>query len=156
AREQTILLGVAILGLILLKNLVQAINGCLLASIGARIGADVREGLAKTLLSVDYPFFLEHDLARLTRIVSMDSWCVVEAARSALALIPAIAGFIVFGVLLALLNLDLFLLALLGGAGVQGVIYLFERRQQRLSYEFTASSGSIWRRWLTILQAPRL
>ena len=40
AREQTIWLGSAILCLILLKNLVQALNGCLLAWLGARIGAD--------------------------------------------------------------------------------------------------------------------
>lgn len=155
-RERTIYLGVAIFGFILLKNLVQALNGCLLASIGARVGADVRKRLTESLLSVDYPFFLEHDMARLTRIMSTDSWFVVEAARSALALIPAAAGLLVFGFLLAWLNIKLFLLVLIGAAVVQGVIHLFERRQQRLSYEFTASSGGLWQRLLTILQAPRV
>jgi len=155
-REQTIALGAAILGLILLKNLVQALNGCLLASLGARIGADVRSRLAKSLLSVDYPFFLEHDTTRLTRIMATDSWFVVEAARSALALIPAAASLLVFGALLAWLNLKLFLLVLVGAAAIQGLIYLFERQQQRLSYEFTASNSALWQRLLTILQAPRV
>jgi subfamily B ATP-binding cassette protein MsbA len=155
-REQTIALGGAILGLILLKNLVQALNGCLVASLGARIGADVRRRLANSLLSVDYRFFLEHDTARLTRIMSTDSWFVVEATRSALALIPAAASLLVFGVLLAWLNLKLFLMVLAGAVAIQGLIYLLERRQQRLSYEFTASSGALWQRLLTILQAPRV
>ena len=155
-QSRTILFGAAIVGLILLKNVVQAVNECLLVSIRARIGRDIRNGLAKSLLSVDYPFFLEHETARLTRIVSTDSWFVVEAAGSALALIPAVTALLVFGVLLALLNFKLFLLVLVGAAVVQGTVYLFERRQQRLSYEFTASSQSLWQRHLTLLQAPRV
>jgi len=155
-RDQSIYLGAAILGLILLKDLVQALNGVLLAALGARIGADVRNGLARTLLSVKYPFFLQHDLSRLTRIMATDSWFVVEAARSALALIPAAASLLVFGVLLAYLNLKLFVLVLLGAACVQALIYLFEQRQGRLSHEFTASSEALWQRLLTLLQAPRV
>ena len=155
-QERTILFGAAIVGLILLKNVVQALNECLLVSIRARIGRDIRNGLAESLLSVDYSFFLKHDTVRLTRIVSTDSWFVVEAAYSALALIPAAAALLVFGVLLALLNLELFLLILIGAAVVQGTIYLFEQRQQRLSYEFTASNEVLWQRNLTILQAPRV
>lgn len=155
-RDRTILLGVAILGLILLKDVVQMVNGRLLATIAARVGADVRNRLTRSLLSVDYRFFLEHETAHLTRIMATDSWFVLEAARSALALIPAVASLLVFGTLLAWLNLKLFLLVLIGAAGVQGVIYLFERRQERLSEEFTASSGRLWERMLTLLQAPRV
>jgi subfamily B ATP-binding cassette protein MsbA len=154
-QERTILFGAAIVGLILLKNVVQAVNECLLVSLRARIGRDLRNGLARSLLAVDYPFFLKHEIARLTRIVSTDSWFVVEAANSALTLIPAVTALLVFSVLLALLNLKLFLLVLVGAAIVQGTVYLFERRQQRLSYEFTASSQLLWQRHLTLLQAPR-
>ena len=57
-QERTILFGAAILGLILLKNIVAAVNECLLISLRARIGRDLRNGLARSLLSVDYPFFL--------------------------------------------------------------------------------------------------
>jgi ABC-type multidrug transport system fused ATPase/permease subunit len=155
-QSRTILFGAAIVGLILLKNIVQAVNECLLVSVRGRIGRDIRNGLARSLLSVDYTFFLTQDAARLTRIISTDSWFVLEAARSALALIPAAAALLVFGILLALLNLKLFLFILVGAAAVQGAIYLFERRQQRLSYEFTASNRVLWERHLTILQAPRV
>jgi subfamily B ATP-binding cassette protein MsbA len=135
---------------------VQAANDCLLASIRARIGRDVRSGIAKSLLSVGYPFFLKQDAARVTRIASTDSWFVIEVSNSALGLIPAVAGLLVFGVLLALLNLKLFLLVILGAAAVQALIYFFERKQRRLSYEVTESNRLLWQRLLTLLQAPRL
>jgi subfamily B ATP-binding cassette protein MsbA len=155
-QQRTLLFGGAIVGLILLKNVVQAANECLLVSIRARIGRDIRNGLSRSLLSVDYPFFLKHETARLTRIVSTDSWFVVEAVNSALTLIPAVTALAVFSVLLALLNFKLFLFVLVGAAVVQGTIYLFERRQQRLSYQFTESSQLLWHRHLTLLQAPRV
>jgi subfamily B ATP-binding cassette protein MsbA len=155
-QNRTILFGGAIVGLILVKNVVQAANECLLVSVKGRIGRDIRNGLARSLLSVDYAFFLRQNPARLTRIVSTDSWYVIEAAHSALTLIPAATALLVFGALLALLNLKLFLVILIGGAAIQGSIYLFERRQQRLSYEFTASTQQLWQRHLTVLQAPRV
>jgi len=154
--NRTLVLGAGIVGLILLKNVVQAVNECLLVSIKGRIGRDIRNGLAEALLSVDYAFFLKQNAARLTRIVSTDSWYVVEAAHSALTLIPATTALLVFGALLALLNFKLFLVVAIGGAAIQGSIYLFERRQQRLSYEFTASTQDLWQRHLTVLQAPRV
>jgi subfamily B ATP-binding cassette protein MsbA len=155
-QNRTILFGGAIVGLILLKNIVQAVNECLLVSVKGRIGRDIRNGLAEALLSVDYTFFLKQNAARLTRIVSTDSWYVVEAAHSALTLIPAATALLVFGMLLALLNLKLFLIIVVGATAIQGSIYLFERRQQGLSYEFTASTQQLWQRHLTVLQAPRV
>jgi len=155
-QERILLFGAAIVGLILLKNVVQAVNEWLLVIIRARIGRDIRNGLAKSLLSVDYPFFLEQETARLTRIVSTDSWLMVEAANSALTLIPAVTALVVFSVLLALLNFKLFLLVLVGAAVVQGTVYLLELRQLRLSYKFTESSQLLWHRHLTLLQAPRV
>jgi len=155
-QARILLFGAAIVGLIVLKNVAQAANEWLLVIIRARIGRDIRNGLAKSLLSVDYPFFLEQETARLTRIVSTDSWLMVEAANSALTLIPAVTALVVFGVLLALLNFKLFLLVLVGAAVVQGTVYLLERRQLRLSYKFTESSQLLWHRHLTLLQAPRV
>jgi subfamily B ATP-binding cassette protein MsbA len=155
-QQRTIMLGAAIIVLILVKGVLQVANESLLASIKARIGRDVRRGLASSLLKVDYPFFLTQDAARLTRIASTDSWFVVEAVHSALLLIPAAAGLLVFGALLALLNFKLFLVVIAGAAIVQLIIYQFERRQRRLSYELTESNRVLWERLLTLLQAPRV
>lgn len=155
-QNRAILLGGAILALVLLKGIMQAANDCLLAWVQARIGRDVRAGIARRLLSVGYPFFLEEDSARLTRIVSTDSWFVLQVANLALPLIPAVAGLLVFGVLLALLNLKLFLIVVVGAAAVQGLLYAFERKQRRLSYEVTESNRLLWQRLLTLLQAHRV
>ncbi|HEX6660808.1 MAG TPA: ABC transporter ATP-binding protein [Sphingomicrobium sp.] len=155
-QSRVILLGAAIFGLILIKGIVQASNECLVANIQARIGRDVRVGMTTSLLNVDYPFFLKQDTARLTRIASTDSWFVVQVAHSALALVPAVASLLVFGALLALLDLRLFLIVIFGAAMLQGMIYLFERRQRWLSHELTESNRLLWQRLLTLLQAPRV
>lgn len=155
-QTRAMLLGTSILGLILMKGIVQTANDTLLASIQARIGRDIRSDIAASLLSVDYPFFLEQDAARLTRIASTDSWFVLNAANSALPLIPAVAGLLVFGALLALLNLKLFLVVAVGAAAVQLLIYTFERKQRRLSYRATESNRQLWQRLLILLQAPRV
>lgn len=154
--QQTAVLGTAIVGLIVLKNVVQATNEYLLVSIRTRVGRDIRNGLAKGLLSADYAFFLVQDKARLTRIVSNDSWVVIEAVQSALALIPAVAALIVFGFLLALLNLKLFLLVLIGGAIIQSILSILEQRQRKLSKAFVEDNQLLWQHQLTLLQAPRV
>jgi len=151
-----ILLGAAIFGLILVKSVVQAANEYLLASIQGRIGRIIREGLAKRLLSADYSFFLANDPVRLNRILSTDSWFVLQTARALLSLTPAAAGLLVFSILLATLNLNLFMIVALGAIALQAVLALAERRQRRLSNEFTASHHDLWERFLTLLQAARL
>jgi ATP-binding cassette, subfamily B, bacterial MsbA len=155
-QARAVLLGAAIFGLIILKGVVQAANECLVASIAGRVGRDIRNALARTLLTLDYPFFLKHGPARLTRIMSTDSWFVLEAVDAVLTLIPAAAGVLVFSVILALLNIELFAIVVAGAWVLQVVLYLAERRQQRLSHELTASDQHLWERLLTIVQAPRV
>ena len=154
--QQTALLGAAIVGLIILKNIVQALNECLLVSIRARVGREIRNGLSRSLLSVDYSFYLVQDRARLTRIVSTDSWVVIEAVQSALALIPAVTALLVFSVLLAWLNFKLFVLVLVGAAAVHTVMSRLEGRQRRLSKAFVDDNQLLWQRQLTMLQAPKV
>lgn len=151
-----LLLGSAIFFLILLKSAVQSANDCLAAHVEGRIGRDLRNAMSDRLLSVDYPFFLRERPARLTRILSTDSWLGLEAVHAVLVLIPAAAGLLVFSVLLAWLNLGLFLVVLLGGCAMQALLYLAERRQQRLSSAFTATSHRLWERFLTLVEAPRV
>jgi len=122
ADDRAFILAGAILSLILLKGVVQVANGWLVASIDSRIGSDIRKGIASSLLAVEYPFFLEQDAARLTRIAANDSWFVVQAARSALTLVPAVAGLLVFGALLALLNVKLFLIVIVGASAMHAEI----------------------------------
>ena len=154
-QTRALLLGALIFGLIIVKGAVQAANQSLVARIEGRIGANLRNGLATRLLAVNYPFFISNDSVRLTRILSTDSWFVLQATRSLLALVPATAGLFVFSVLLALLNLRLFMLVAAGAAIVLAGLYLAERRQRRLSQDFTASHHRLWARFITLLEAPR-
>ena len=155
AQARVTLLGTAIFALVLMKGVVQAANESLLGWLQARLGRDVRNGIAGSLLAVDYPFFLNHDLPRLTRIAANDSWSVIQVSQSVLRLIPAAAGLLVFTVLLALLDLELLLVVIVGGAVIQGLIYYFERAQRQLSYEQTEGYRQFWQRMLTLLHAPR-
>lgn len=155
-QTRVVLLGAAIFALILLKSVVQAASQCLVVWIEGRVGAEIRNGLANRLLSADYSFFLKNDPVRLTRILSTDSWFVLQATRALLALIPAAAGLLVFGVLLAMLNLRLFAIAALGAVIVLAGLYFAERSQRRLSTDFTASHHRLWERFITLLEAPRV
>jgi subfamily B ATP-binding cassette protein MsbA len=146
----------AILALILLKGAVQAANDCLSAWVQGRIGVQIRTAVARKLLELDYPFFLEADRARLSHIVSTDTWFVLSATQSALTLIPAVAGLLVFAGLLAWLNVKLFLVVLVGGIAVQATLRRFEKRQAQLSHGFTARHQQVWERLLTLVQAPRV
>jgi len=150
------ILALTIFVLILLKGVLQAANDSLAAYVEGRIGSDIRQAVARKLLELEFPFFLQTDGARLSHIVATDCWFVQDAAHSTLALIPAAAGLLVFAAFLAWLNAKLFLLVLFGGAAVQVTLSLFERRQKQLGYEFTRRNQQLWERLLTLVQAPRV
>ncbi|HEX8840102.1 MAG TPA: ABC transporter ATP-binding protein [Sphingomicrobium sp.] len=150
------ILAMTIFGLIVLKGIVQAASDSVAAHAEGRIGSDIRRAVARKLLDLDYPFFLRADGTRLSHIVATDCWFVQDAAHSALALIPAAAGLLVFAALLAWINAKLFLIVLVGGVAVQATLRLFERRQKQLGYEFTQRNQQLWERLLTLVQAPRV
>ena len=153
---RVMVLGAAIIALILLKGLLEGANTGLTASIQGRVGSRIREGLARCLLSIDYPFFLRADNNRLSHILASDSWLVIDALQWILRLIPAVAGLLVFGGLLAWLNVKLFLVVLAGSAAMQAVLSQLEQRQKRLSFEFLDRNQRLWKRLSTLIQAPRV
>ena len=154
--SRAVVLALSVVGLMALKGIVQSANGWLLARVEGHIGKDVRQAVADRLLALDYPFFVENDRARLSRILATDTGEVLQAARSALTLIPALVGLLVIGFLLAWLSLDLFLIALAGAIVLQAFLFLFERRQRHLSYEMTESDLALWDRMLSIVNAMRV
>ena len=151
-----LVLGGAVFTLIALKGVVQAANGWVLALVEGRIGRDIRDSLADRLLALDFPFFLENDRARLSRILAVDSDQVIQAVRSALALIPATVGLVVLSGLLAWLDLTLFLIAAGGALVVQLILFYFERRQSRLSREVTRTEQDLWDRMISLVSGVRV
>ncbi|HEX3424108.1 MAG TPA: ABC transporter ATP-binding protein, partial [Sphingomicrobium sp.] len=155
-QTRIVLLSATIVGLIALKGAVQAANGCFVARIDTRISRDIRNALAERLLALDYSFFLREDSSRLQRILTSDSWFVAEAVRWAMAVIPAVIAVLVFGLMLAWLNLELFLIVLVGSVVIQGVLLLFERLQHRQSGRTTESDRVVWVRMMTLVNATRV
>ncbi|MEO7277332.1 MAG: ABC transporter ATP-binding protein [Sphingomicrobium sp.] len=151
-----LILGGAILGLIALKNAVQAANAYLVARVDNTIARDIRNALASRLLSLEHRFFVEQDPNRLSRIIGKDCWHTAEAVRWAGALLPATATVLVFCALLAWLNPVLFLFVLGGAALVQLVVSLFERRQRVAGDRVTRSDHVIWARMTTLVSAHRV
>jgi subfamily B ATP-binding cassette protein MsbA len=156
AQTRILMLAGAVFSLIALKGVVQAANGWLLALVEGRIGRDIRDALADRLLALDFPFFLKNDRSRLSRILAMDSDQVIHAIRSGLALIPATVGLAVLGALLAWLNLKLFLIAVVGAAVVQVVLFYFERRQGGLSRDVIRTEQDLWDRMLSLVNGVRV
>jgi ABC-type multidrug transport system fused ATPase/permease subunit len=154
--SRVLLLGAAIAALIAIKGVVQAANGCFVAWTSNRIGRDIRNAVADRLLTLDFPFFLNHDRPRLSRIVTFDSWFAGEAVSWTLALIPAVLAVAVFAALLAWLNSTLFLIVLGGAVLVQVAVYLLERRQRQLSDAITTSDRVIWGRMSALVNAGRV
>ena len=155
-RTTSIFLAGAIIVLIILKGIAQGGADWLAALIEGRIGRDLRLGLADTLVGLDYPFFLQPVTVRLTNILTTQTWLVLDAVHSALALVPAVTALLIFASLLAWLNLKLFLIVLVGAAVMEPVMFLVKRRQEQLSNAFPAAFRHLLGRLITLVQAPRV
>ena len=82
-RERLIAIAAAILGSILLKNLLGFANSVLTAHIYGKASQAIRGALAERLLSIGYPFFLKESPGRLLNIISSESWRASDATPNA-------------------------------------------------------------------------
>ena len=155
ATGSAVLAGMIIV-LVMVKGVVQATADWLAASIEGRVGRDMRLAITNTLLGLEYPFFLQPVAVRLTSILTAQNWFVLDAFRTALALIPAVSALVVFAALLAWLNLKLFLIVVTGGALIESTLFFVKRRQERLSDEFPATFRALLGRLLSLVQTPRV
>jgi ATP-binding cassette, subfamily B, bacterial MsbA len=152
------LLGVAlcIFGLIVLKAVVQAVNGTFIAWVDGRVGHDIRTALSDRLLAFGYSFFLDHDASRLVTIVSTESWRASDAIRLAFSVTAALAAVIVFSLFLLLVSWKLFLFVITGLAAIRLAQLAFLRHIQSMSDRITRSNRALAARMLTIIDAMRL
>ena len=148
-------LGAVIMGFIVVKGIVQAGNGILMADIDARLSHDLRNALCDRVLSLDYSFFLSNESTRLVQIISTDSWHAADAIRALLGVVPALTGLVVFLVLLAWLNWNLTILVVVGGVVISASLVLLQRRQRRLGVQVAASNHILGERMLAVLSAIR-
>lgn len=148
-------LGAAIMGFIVIKGIIQAANGILIADIDARLSRDLRNALCDRVLGLDYGFFLSNESTRLVQIISTDSWYTADAIRALLGMIPAAVGLMVFALILLWLNWRLTLIVVAGALLIATVLVLLQARQRRLGFEVAASNHVLGERMLAVLSAIR-
>ncbi|MDG4876900.1 ABC transporter ATP-binding protein [Mesorhizobium sp. WSM4935] len=155
-RERLIAIAAAILGSILLKNLLAFANSVLTAHIYGKAGQAIRAALAGRLLEVGYPFFLKESPGRLLNIISNESWRASDAIQAMLgSIVSASAALILLGFLL-LLSWKMTLLVMIGLALVQGGHMALSARLQAPSRSVTARNSALASRMLHLVHAGRL
>ena len=145
-----------ILTLIILKGAIQAANDTFIAHIEGRIGADIRNALAARTVELEYPFFLTQQAGRLINIIATDSWLVADTVRWRLKITSAVTGLVVFGILLAWLELRLFAIVLVGALLIRAAVAIPKRRLKILSDEVSHANQFLASRMLAIVDAIRV
>ncbi|BCM18634.1 heterocyst differentiation ATP-binding protein HepA [Mesorhizobium sp. J8] len=155
-RERLIAIAAAILGSILLKNLLAFANSVLTAHIYGKAGQAIRAALAGRLLEVGYPFFLRESPGRLLNIISNESWRASDAVQAMLgSIVSASAALILLGFLL-LLSWKMTLLVMIGLALVQGAHMALSAHLKAPSRSVTARNSALASRMLHLVHAGRL
>ncbi|TPI07571.1 ABC transporter ATP-binding protein [Mesorhizobium sp. B4-1-3] len=155
-RERLIAIAAAILGSILLKNLLAFANSVLTAHIYGKAGQAIRAALAGRLLEVGYPFFLKESPGRLLNIISNESWRASDAIQAMLgSIVSASAALILLGFLL-LLSWQMTLLVMIGLALVQGAHMALSAHLKAPSRSVTARNSALASRMLHLVHAGRL
>jgi subfamily B ATP-binding cassette protein MsbA len=145
-----------ILVLVLLKGVVQTINWTFVAWIDGRAGDDIRRALAARLLELGYPFYLDHDPARLVTIVSIEAWKASDAIKLIFSIAAASAAITVFALMLAFTNWKLFLLVALGVVVIRFLQAIYARHLRALSERVSQANRGLAERMLQIIEAMRL
>jgi len=146
----------AIFVLVLFKAIIQTVNWTFIAWIDGRAGHDIRQGLAKRLLQLGYPFYLDHDPARLVTIVSIEAWKASDAIRLVFSIAAAAAAIIVFSLLLGFVSWRLFLLVAIGVVLIRFAQAIYVRSLRSLSDRVSAANRGLSERMLQIIEAMRL
>ncbi|TIS53068.1 MAG: ABC transporter ATP-binding protein, partial [Mesorhizobium sp.] len=155
-RERLIAISAAILGSILLKNLLAFANSVLTAHIYGKASQAIRGALAGRLLSVGYPFFLKESPGRLLNIISNESWRASDAIQAMLgSIVSASAAVILLGFLL-LLSWQMTLLVMLGLALVQAAHMALSAHLRAPSRSVAARNSALASRMLHLVHAGRL
>jgi subfamily B ATP-binding cassette protein MsbA len=118
-RDRLIIISVAILGSIILKNVFAFANMLLTTFIYGKASHSIRSALSEQLLRVGYPFFLQQSPGRLLNIISTESWRASDAIQIMLTAIVNASAAIILLAFLLLLSWQMTLLVTLGMVLVQ-------------------------------------
>lgn len=140
----------AIFALALLKAGTQGVSTFFIAWLDGKLSHEIRAGLARQLLNVGYPFYHDHDHARLLTILSTDSWRASDTIRLFFGMIAAIGAVTVFSLLLLLVSWQLFLVVAIGSVAIRVLHGATGDRLKRRSWRFVEANQVLGDRMLRV------
>ena len=146
----------AILGLIVLKNVIMYIYSVFAAGVDGRVRARIRCALADRLMSVGYPFFMVEDPAQLVNIFTAEAWSAYEAIRSLFSAVASVGALLVFGVLLILVDWRLSLAVVAGTLLIRFVLAKVSGMLTKRSLRMSAAQEALAERMLVSVFAMRV
>ncbi|WP_162937706.1 ABC transporter ATP-binding protein [Indioceanicola profundi] len=150
------LLAGTIMGLIVLKSLVQYGYEALSIWFSGHMIHRLRLALFRQLMDVGYAFFASRDQGRLFDMVRGETWLVGEFILLLSRAMISICAVAVFGGLLLLISPGLTLAAALGGIAITLLVRVVARRVGRLGAETVESSAALSKRTIEALGAMRV
>lgn len=145
-----------ILGFILLKGVVGAINSVFIGWIDGKAANDLRKSLVRRLTEVGYPFYLKNDPAELLTIISTQSWTATEAIRTIYSLISDVAALFVFGTLLFIVDWRMTLVVAVLSLPISLFQNMFKERIRKLGDRVSEANHRLGQRMLVVVEAFRM
>ncbi|MCW0001160.1 ABC transporter ATP-binding protein/permease [Pararhizobium sp. YC-54] len=154
--ERLMVISVAVLALITLKNILAFANTVLTNFIYGKASHAIRSALAGQLLSVGYPFFLQQSPGRLLNIISNESWRASDAMQTVLGAIVNASAAVILLVFLLLLSWQMTLCVALGLVLVQLAHAVLSASLKKPSRNVTSLNSELAARMLHLVHAGRL
>lgn len=154
--QRGIFIGFAILGMVMLKNVVAYGNGLLQAWIYGTSGHRLRNTLSRKLVEMDAGYCMTQPPSRLLNIVSNESWRASDAVAALLSILVSGSATIIFLLFLLALSPQLTIVVLVGLALIQLTHDRLSRHFSDLGREITDQNRSLAGRMLHHVSAWRL
>ncbi|WP_167531340.1 MULTISPECIES: ABC transporter ATP-binding protein [unclassified Mesorhizobium] len=155
-RDRLIVISVAILGSIILKNVFAFANTLLTTFIYGKASHSIRSALSEQLLRIGYPFFLQQSPGRLLNIISNESWRASDAIQIMLSAIVSASAAIILLAFLLLLSWQMTLLVTLGLALIQVVHAVLSANLKAPSRSVASRNSDLASQMLHLVHAGRL
>jgi ABC-type multidrug transport system fused ATPase/permease subunit len=155
-QQRMVFLALAMVVLVLLKNLVVAVGGVISAWIYGGASHRMRTALAQRLTDVGFRFFQEQSPGRLISIIATESWRASDAIGTALTMLTNATAILILFVFLCLLSWKMTLAVGVGLALIQAVQAALSAPLRRRSRKVTANNGRLASLMLHIVEGARL
>ena len=155
-QQRMVILALAMVALVMLKNLVVAVNGVLSAWIYGRASHLMRSALAQRLNEVGYAFFQQESPGRLINIIATESWKASDAIGTTLTMLVNATAILILFVFLCLLSWKMTLAVGVGLALIQLVQASLSAPLRRRSRKVTENNGRLASLMLHLVEGARL